>query len=439
MANLKFANFATSTIADVGGIAAGDLALNVASGHGDAKFPSLTGSQYFLCVLVDASANREIVKVTARSGDAFTIERAQEGTIARAYSQGDKVELRATKGTFEALQSEISDADTDTKIQCEESADEDIIRIDVGGTEKAIIDSTGLHMQTNDEFITGRNVADSSDIDLIKVNTDDQPEIGGSGNGIKMAEHVTFHTALARLLYGQICRALFENGSSAYTLDVNPATYWCKDKLARWTTELTTAAAGSPSAGKKYCLFIDYSEISDGVALTDGTTQLYFDDVVPVWSDTYGQWMHPTATDDTCIFGIQCNATPDDFIEIIHDGGDFLTYADAITSYNKADVDTTPVDVTLDIPAFCTRASAILVSDPAGDANTITFYWKTTGQTGTTGHPFVRVRETQSNLTQYQATPVFTDASQQISIWASAGGSAEAGVLTDGYYFPRGM
>lgn len=101
--NLKFTNFATSTIADAGGIASGDLAVNVSSGDG-ALFPSLTGDEYFYCVLVDSSANREVVKVTARSSDAFTIVRAQDNTNARAFAQGDKIELRITACQLEELQ-----------------------------------------------------------------------------------------------------------------------------------------------------------------------------------------------------------------------------------------------------------------------------------------------------------------------------------------------
>jgi hypothetical protein len=38
----------------------------------------------------------------------------------------------------------VQDADTDTKIQVEESADEDTIRFDIAGTEKMTLDSTGL-------------------------------------------------------------------------------------------------------------------------------------------------------------------------------------------------------------------------------------------------------------------------------------------------------
>ena len=44
------------TFANVGGIGSGDLSLDVSAGDG-ALFPSITGSQYFYCVLVDSSGN----------------------------------------------------------------------------------------------------------------------------------------------------------------------------------------------------------------------------------------------------------------------------------------------------------------------------------------------------------------------------------------------
>jgi hypothetical protein len=43
----------------------------------------------------------------------------------------------------------LKDADGDTKVQVEESSDEDKIRFDTGGTERAIIDSTGLGIGTS--------------------------------------------------------------------------------------------------------------------------------------------------------------------------------------------------------------------------------------------------------------------------------------------------
>jgi len=88
---IKFTNNATSTLAT--GIASGALSLTVASGQG-ALFPTLGGSDYFYCTLSNVANVIEIIKVTARSTDTFTIVRAQDNTTASAWIAGDKVELR---------------------------------------------------------------------------------------------------------------------------------------------------------------------------------------------------------------------------------------------------------------------------------------------------------------------------------------------------------
>jgi hypothetical protein len=69
---------------------------SVTAGHG-AKFPAITGGDYFYATLMDSAGNLEVVKVTARATDTFTVARAQEGTTARAYSVNDIVDLRITK------------------------------------------------------------------------------------------------------------------------------------------------------------------------------------------------------------------------------------------------------------------------------------------------------------------------------------------------------
>jgi len=102
----KFTNNASSTIADAGGISNVDTTLNVAAGEG-AEFPTVSAPNYFMVTLADTSGNREIVKVTARATDTFTIVRAQEGTAARAWSQGDIVSHRLTAGVLDVLASRI--------------------------------------------------------------------------------------------------------------------------------------------------------------------------------------------------------------------------------------------------------------------------------------------------------------------------------------------
>jgi hypothetical protein len=94
---LKSGNFAVSKIANAGGIGTGDLSLSVTPGQG-ALFPSLSTGEYTYIVGTNSSGNREIMKVTARSTDDFTIVRAQEGTTALAYVQGDAVQFNLTDG-----------------------------------------------------------------------------------------------------------------------------------------------------------------------------------------------------------------------------------------------------------------------------------------------------------------------------------------------------
>lgn len=88
---VKYTNNAVSTLA--AGISSGATSLTVASGQG-VLFPTLTGADVFYVTLHNLAGVIEIVKVTARATDTFTIVRAQDGTTARSWNTGDSVELR---------------------------------------------------------------------------------------------------------------------------------------------------------------------------------------------------------------------------------------------------------------------------------------------------------------------------------------------------------
>lgn len=95
---ILFTNNAATTLS--ASITSGDTSLTVASGGG-ALFPNPTSPDYFLVTLVGVSGTpTEIVQVTARSTDTFTIVRGQEGTTPSAFTGGDKVELRITAATM---------------------------------------------------------------------------------------------------------------------------------------------------------------------------------------------------------------------------------------------------------------------------------------------------------------------------------------------------
>ena len=97
---IKFTNNATTTLAS--GINSSVTSLTVATGTG-ALFPSLSGSDVFYVTLANLTGTVEIVKVTARSSDTFTIVRGQDNTTAAAWVTGDKVELRPTAAILAAM------------------------------------------------------------------------------------------------------------------------------------------------------------------------------------------------------------------------------------------------------------------------------------------------------------------------------------------------
>ncbi len=106
MAAVKFKNNATATLsASINGVA---TSISLQTGQG-ALFDTLaTPGEYFMATLFNVAGLKEIVKVTARSGDTFTtVVRAQEGTAALSWSAGDKISARLTAGTLDTLRDEI--------------------------------------------------------------------------------------------------------------------------------------------------------------------------------------------------------------------------------------------------------------------------------------------------------------------------------------------
>ncbi|ABP59733.1 hypothetical protein [Enterobacter sp. 638] len=97
---LLAANNAQSVLA--AGISASATTMTLNTGTG-ALFPSpVSGTSFFKLTFIDAATGQisEIVHVTARSGDSLTIVRAQEGTVARAWSVNDIAANMMTAGTL---------------------------------------------------------------------------------------------------------------------------------------------------------------------------------------------------------------------------------------------------------------------------------------------------------------------------------------------------
>lgn len=101
---VKLANNAVSTIA--ASITAAATALSV-QGADAGKFPSLAEGDWHPATIIDPAGNMEIVRVTARAGAVMTIVRAQEGTTARAFASGSRIDIRLTAGAFAEIAQQV--------------------------------------------------------------------------------------------------------------------------------------------------------------------------------------------------------------------------------------------------------------------------------------------------------------------------------------------
>jgi hypothetical protein len=105
--DIKFANNASSQL--VAGISETDTELSIIPGTG-ALFPFMNAdTDYFMITVTDTgTGDFEIMKVTEKVTDAFTVVRAQEGTLARAFPQNCIVENRLTAGSIDRILNDVS-------------------------------------------------------------------------------------------------------------------------------------------------------------------------------------------------------------------------------------------------------------------------------------------------------------------------------------------
>jgi hypothetical protein len=88
-----------------------------------------------------------------------------------APATGDLIEVR--KFTTTTTVTAVSDADGDTLVQVEESSDEDIIRFDVGGSQIARIESTGIILDSGKTFQGTATAAQYADLaEMYATDTD---------------------------------------------------------------------------------------------------------------------------------------------------------------------------------------------------------------------------------------------------------------------------
>lgn len=189
---VKFTNNASATLASSITDSATFIVLTTGKG---ALFPTLTGSEYFFATLTDASNNLEIVKVTARTNDTLTVVRAQDGTGARAYAAGDKLELRLTNAAMSTLARK--DGNETIAGEWTYSANQTFTSMTLGGetmTRPSLPAGTKLMFpQASAPLGWTQDTTDTANNRMLRVVTSGGGSIGGSHDPI-LNNLVPFHT-----------------------------------------------------------------------------------------------------------------------------------------------------------------------------------------------------------------------------------------------------
>ena len=145
---LLFKNNAETTLS--GGINDSVTTVPVTSA---AVFPTPDANNVFFAT-IDDGTNVETVKVTGISSNDLTVVREQDNTSAAAFSSGAKIELRLNAKVLDMGTGSITDLDADTKIQVEESSDEDTIRMDIAGTEVLTLTNSAMTLKGTTPTLT---------------------------------------------------------------------------------------------------------------------------------------------------------------------------------------------------------------------------------------------------------------------------------------------
>ena len=104
--------------------------LQVANGTGN-RFPAPAANEFFYAT-IQTGVNWEIVKCTARAGDVLTVERAQDGSLARLWGVGASIDMRIPNIVLESF---LQDSDASTVGRALlGAADDDAARTALGAT-----------------------------------------------------------------------------------------------------------------------------------------------------------------------------------------------------------------------------------------------------------------------------------------------------------------
>ena len=212
------------------------------------------------------------------------------------------------------------------------------------------------------------------------------------------------------------------------------------DQMVFWDSEITfqLGSAGSNSlsddlgASAFHYIYIDDSAVVT-LALNELTAAEFLNDTTaPTYSASKHGWYNGS---DRCIGAVWSNASSQ-VAEFYHDADLFL-YGDLIQNVSSQNVTDTWInaEAAFTLPDFVRKALVTFRFNYI--SGTSQLYWRTDGQTGTTGHIVASV----DNVTTWamSSMAIIVSSGLLIELKESANTSNLTDIYTDGWFFPIGM
>lgn len=210
---------------------------------------------------------------------------------------------------------------------------------------------------------------------------------------------------------------------------VNPGFYDVDGKYATWASQLTVKLSDA-DASTWYYLYLDYSGITSGTALT--ASEFLFSTTAPSWSNAKLGYYNGS---DRCCFAVLTNGSSN-IREFNHDGGNYVGYVSRFTDRTEANLTTTFTDVTLTAPGFC-GAVEVLISNRDANNGLVNTLYRKNGSSESTGLQIIN--GVGGDVEAWYSGKLFTDTSQIIELKHNTGTNRKCAVYSVGWYFPEYM
>jgi len=303
----------------------------------------------------------------------------------------------------------IQDADRDTIIQVEESADEDTIRFDVGGTQKMYIDSDGVHIGTTvttesyGQLVRPRFTY--KDGDEIYISAGAYQHVGTSTQYVYWNSTITF--------MGE------SDGSNSDNDDFDGTAY--------------------------YYLYLDDSAIvTQASALLDADCFLLVTDE-PEWVASkfgwYGTGTGTATSSDRCIFAVPEISISGDLQPWRHGGGSYVHTYTSTTALSSTNVQTAGSTVTLttaDVPSFARTFNASGTMEVKSADAIVDMTWYDVG--GSSSHRLVSFERIGTDqMTSFGDVLIALDEDLKFVVKSDRDGADLVVIMVEGWYLPEGM